>query len=128
MDDLDLRWSTQTLRVAVLGAVKREKTSIVNALLGQDFLPIGKLPVHEFATEIRHGEELACYIGSEVLANRQRLLAEYACHWLKIYLEQACLLADLESQFVDRPTNQEKIIALISELKELSAQLRVNEK
>jgi ribosome biogenesis GTPase A len=43
------------LHLAVLGQMKRGKSSFINALLGADILPTGVLPVTAIITEIRYG-------------------------------------------------------------------------
>lgn len=43
------------LHLAVLGQMKRGKSSLINALLGSDVLPTGILPVTAIITEIRYG-------------------------------------------------------------------------
>ncbi|PWK89739.1 dynamin family protein [Fulvimonas soli] len=48
----------ETVEVAVLGRVSSGKSSLVNALLGQDLLPTGAIPVTAVVTRIRHGEAL----------------------------------------------------------------------
>lgn len=44
------------LHVAILGQMKRGKSSLANALLKTDLLPAGVLPVTAIITEIRYGE------------------------------------------------------------------------
>ena len=44
------------LHLAVLGQMKRGKSSLINALLKSDVLPTGVLPVTAIITEIRYGE------------------------------------------------------------------------
>lgn len=44
------------LHLAVLGQMKRGKSSLINALLKADVLPTGVLPVTAIITEIRYGE------------------------------------------------------------------------
>ena len=46
---------TGQLHLAVLGQMKRGKSSFINALLGADVLPTGVLPVTAIITEIRYG-------------------------------------------------------------------------
>ena len=43
--------------VVVLGAFKRGKSTLLNALLERDVLPVGVLPLTSAATIVRHGEE-----------------------------------------------------------------------
>ncbi len=48
--------SGEKLHLAVLGQMKRGKSSLINALLKADVLPAGVLPVTAIITEIRYGE------------------------------------------------------------------------
>lgn len=48
--------SGEKLHLAVLGQMKRGKSSLINALLKADALPTGVLPVTAIITEIRYGE------------------------------------------------------------------------
>src|SRR5271170_3523951 len=43
------------LHLAVLGQMKRGKSSFINALLGAEILPTGVLPVTAVITEIKYG-------------------------------------------------------------------------
>jgi GTPase Era involved in 16S rRNA processing len=52
---LQSKLNSDQLHLAVLGQVKRGKSSFVNALLGAQVLPIGVLPVTAIVTEIRYG-------------------------------------------------------------------------
>ena len=49
----------ENITVAVIGQFKRGKSALVNALLGQDLLPVGIIPVTTSVTEIRRGPESA---------------------------------------------------------------------
>lgn len=49
---------SRTFRVAVLGHFKRGKSTLLNALLGDDLLPTGVLPVTTVITEVRPGAAL----------------------------------------------------------------------
>lgn len=49
------RVATQRFHVAVVGAFKRGKSSVINALLGQAVLPTGVLPLTAIATEVAYG-------------------------------------------------------------------------
>jgi len=48
--------SSQTASVAVLGQFKRGKSTLLNALLGEDVLPTGRLPLTGATTRIVHGD------------------------------------------------------------------------
>ena len=45
----------QLITVAVIGQFKRGKSALVNALLGEELLPVGIVPVTSAVTEIRYG-------------------------------------------------------------------------
>jgi GTP-binding protein EngB required for normal cell division len=45
------------LEVAVVGEFKRGKSSLINALIGQDVLPVGVLPLTSVPTVLEQGEE-----------------------------------------------------------------------
>lgn len=53
---LQKKFSAGQLHLAVLGQMKRGKSSLINALLNADVLPTGVLPVTAIITEIRYGE------------------------------------------------------------------------
>jgi replication fork clamp-binding protein CrfC len=52
---LERKLASNQLHLAVLGQMKRGKSSFVNALLGADILPTGVLPVTAVITEIKYG-------------------------------------------------------------------------
>lgn len=52
---LENKLATGHLHLAVLGQMKRGKSSFINALLGAEVLPTGVLPVTAIITEIRYG-------------------------------------------------------------------------
>ncbi|MGB4104408.1 MAG: dynamin family protein, partial [Candidatus Microthrix parvicella] len=54
-DELAERLSEGDFRVAVCGGFSNGKSSLINALIGEDLLPVGVLPVTSIATEVRHG-------------------------------------------------------------------------
>ncbi|HVX23387.1 MAG TPA: dynamin family protein [Acidimicrobiales bacterium] len=49
------RIATQRFHVAVLGEFKRGKSTVVNALIGQELLPSGVVPLTAVATEVHFG-------------------------------------------------------------------------
>lgn len=53
------------LRVAIVGAFKRGKSTLVNALVGEPVLPMGILPVTSAIIEVRHGAEFRCVVEFE---------------------------------------------------------------
>lgn len=52
---LEKKLISNQLHLAVLGQMKRGKSSFINALLGAEILPTGILPVTAIITEIRYG-------------------------------------------------------------------------
>ena len=52
---LEKKLASNQLHLAVLGQMKRGKSSFINALLGAEILPTGVLPVTAIITEIRYG-------------------------------------------------------------------------
>jgi len=52
---LEKKLASNQLHLAVLGQMKRGKSSFINALLGAEILPTGVLPVTSVITEIRYG-------------------------------------------------------------------------
>lgn len=52
---LDKKLASNQLHIAVLGQMKRGKSSFINALLGAEILPTGVLPVTAIITEIKYG-------------------------------------------------------------------------
>src|SRR5271155_2111928 len=54
---LENKLNSNQLYLAVLGQMKRGKSSFINALLGADVLPTGVLPVTAIITEIRYGPD-----------------------------------------------------------------------
>jgi ribosome biogenesis GTPase A len=54
--------ATGQLHLAVMGQMKRGKSSLINALLGADVLPTGVLPATAIITEIRYGSSPAATV------------------------------------------------------------------
>ncbi len=67
LEELKVRLSTGQFRLAVLGQFKRGKSTLLNALLGEDLLPADILPVTAIPTFIRYSAELSAtvYFNSE---------------------------------------------------------------
>ena len=65
--------------VAVLGQFKRGKSMLVNALLGNNILPIGKLPLTGVPTRVLYGEPalLVCYLDGRKKAAKIENLPTY---------------------------------------------------
>lgn len=56
IEELAARLREERFHLAVLGQFKRGKSSLINALLGGDFLPSGSVPVTALPTVIRRGD------------------------------------------------------------------------
>lgn len=54
--ELQRRWREQRFRMLVIGEAKRGKSTLVNALLGRDVLPMGAVPVTAVTTTITYGQ------------------------------------------------------------------------
>ncbi len=69
VSELLRRYSDNELVVSVIGQFKRGKSSLINAMLGEELLPVGIIPLTTVVTEIRCGEQfkaLICFTdGSE---------------------------------------------------------------
>src|SRR5271170_1431446 len=52
---LERKLARNQLHLAVLGQMKRGKSSFINALMGAEILPTGVLPVTAVITEIKYG-------------------------------------------------------------------------
>jgi GTPase Era involved in 16S rRNA processing/archaellum component FlaC len=72
------RIQAQTMYLAVLGQFKRGKTTFINALLGEELLPTGVLPVTAIVTLIRYGEERQCTVVYQ--DGRQTVAPQSALH------------------------------------------------
>ncbi len=55
LTSLQTKLTSGRLHLAVLGQMKRGKSSFINAVLGREILPTGVLPVTAIITEIRYG-------------------------------------------------------------------------
>lgn len=80
IEALDEKLVSNAFNVVVVGQFKRGKTSFVNALLGEELLPVGVVPLTSIVTLLSYGERLAIEVryesgASEAIA-RERL-AEY---------------------------------------------------
>ncbi|MCL6580216.1 MAG: dynamin family protein [Firmicutes bacterium] len=56
------RLDEERLHLAVLGEFKRGKSTLVNALLGEEILPAAVVPLTSVPTEVRHGRERAATV------------------------------------------------------------------
>ncbi len=57
LSDLERRLSEGRFHLAVLGQVKRGKSTLLNAFLGEEILPSSVIPLTAIPTFIRHGEQ-----------------------------------------------------------------------
>jgi len=55
---LEQKLERQSLNLVVVGQFKRGKTSLVNALIGEELLPVGALPLTSIVTRLQHGAQL----------------------------------------------------------------------
>lgn len=55
VSELQRRWREQRFRMLVIGEGKRGKSTLINALLGRDVLPVGAVPVTAVTTTITFG-------------------------------------------------------------------------
>jgi hypothetical protein len=60
--DLLSRLAADTFRLAVVGQFSRGKTTLMNALLGGPFLPMGALPMTSVITTVRYGSRLKAIV------------------------------------------------------------------
>jgi GTP-binding protein EngB required for normal cell division len=56
VSDIGQRLDAMLLEVAVVGEFKRGKSSLINALIGRDVLPVGVLPITTVPTIVERGE------------------------------------------------------------------------
>lgn len=55
VSELQRRWREQRFRMLVIGEAKRGKSTLINALLGRDVLPVGAVPATAVTTTITFG-------------------------------------------------------------------------
>ena len=72
------RMDAERLYVACVGQVKRGKSSLLNALIGEPLLPTGIVPVTAVPTIVRHGEERHVRVRFATGAMRDVAIAEIA--------------------------------------------------
>ncbi len=77
MQTLRQRFESNVFNLVVMGEFKRGKSSVINALIGEDVLPVGVVPLTAIATILEYGEESAVHIlfqdGTETPADLQAL-------------------------------------------------------
>ena len=75
--ELRERLHERELIVSVIGQFKRGKSSLINALLGDELLPVGIIPLTTVVTEIRQGDRFRAVVqfsdGSQRESNRDDL-------------------------------------------------------
>jgi small GTP-binding protein len=78
---LEAKLTVGELNLAVLGQMKRGKSSLINALLNSNLLPVGVLPLTALITEIRYGAVPSLqvkYRGGATETSDPNRLAEFA--------------------------------------------------
>lgn len=60
--ELRRRLSESELIVSVVGQFKRGKSSLINAMIGEELLPVGIIPLTTVVTEIRHGDRFRAVV------------------------------------------------------------------
>jgi GTP-binding protein EngB required for normal cell division len=61
-EELQEKLITNTFNLVVVGQFKRGKTSLINALLGADILPVAVVPLTSIVTVITYGEALRIHV------------------------------------------------------------------
>ncbi len=57
--ELEQKLLNQDINIAVIGQFKRGKSTLVNAILGEEIMPVGIVPVTAVVTEIKYGPKSA---------------------------------------------------------------------
>jgi GTPase SAR1 family protein len=83
--DLLSRLAADTFRLAVVGQFSRGKTTLMNALLGGPFLPMGALPMTSVITRVRYGSRPKAIVGRRASGLR----AEVSLAQVAGYIAQA---------------------------------------
>lgn len=60
--ELRKRLSQKELIISVIGQLKRGKSSLINAMLGDKLLPVGIIPLTAVVTEIRYGSQFKAVV------------------------------------------------------------------
>ncbi|MEJ2682982.1 MAG: dynamin family protein [Candidatus Sulfobium sp.] len=79
-EELREKVETNTFNLVVVGQFKRGKTSLINALLGADILPVAVVPLTSIVTVMKYGEELNVVVtfnDGRVAAIEPESLTEY---------------------------------------------------
>ena len=60
--ELQVRFSESELIVSVVGQFKRGKSSLINAMMGDDILPVGIVPLTAIVTEVKNGSRFRAVV------------------------------------------------------------------
>lgn len=75
--EIEDRLDARTFNLVVVGQFKRGKTTLINALIGENLLPVGAVPLTSIVTVLAYGETLAVKVlyedGREEQISRDRL-------------------------------------------------------
>ena len=80
LDALRVRAGADTFNLVAVGEFKRGKSSVLNALLGANILPVGVVPLTAIATIVSHGERAAAEVtfeSGEIRSIAPQDLADY---------------------------------------------------
>lgn len=106
------RLETSQLTVAVIGQFKRGKTTLVNRMMGREFLPVGIVPITAAVTRISYGDddakvifennlqknivlsELSSYISEQENHNNELGVASVEIHTKSEFLKDGVVLVD----------------------------------
>ena len=78
--ELESRVSENEVIISVIGQFKRGKSSVINAILGENILPVGIIPLTTAVTEIRKGENFkaeVCFSDGTVNEINQTEIEDY---------------------------------------------------
>jgi GTP-binding protein EngB required for normal cell division len=76
VSDLLERWRERRFVTLVVGEFKRGKSTLLNALVGEELLPMGVQPVTTAATRVRSGSARRAFVQYQDGAEREIVLAE----------------------------------------------------
>lgn len=106
------RLETSQLTVAVIGQFKRGKTTLVNRMIGKEFLPVGIVPITAAVTRISYGDddarvifennlqknielsEISSYISEQENQNNELRVASVEIHTKSEFLKDGVVLVD----------------------------------
>lgn len=64
-DGLREKLASNTFNMVAVGQFKRGKTSLINALIGEELLPVGVVPLTSIVTALSYGERLSLFVHYE---------------------------------------------------------------